>query len=69
MLGVYKDHVCANKEQVSYMADQAREWNYRMLGSLLYSELKLFSIKSELLPKLKYPLPVSPLREKYIEKS
>ena len=68
MLGVYTDPACENTEQVLYMAGQAKEWNYRMLGSLLHSELKLLSFKSELLPKLKYPLPVSPLREKDIDK-
>ena len=50
------------------MLKHSRDWNYSMLGSLLPSELKLLSFKSELLPKLKYPLPALPLGEKDLEK-
>ena len=69
MLGVYTNTDCVEKEPVSYMVNQEREWDYRMLGSSLHSELKLLSFKSELLPELKYSLPASPLGEKGIEKS
>ena len=63
ILGVCTDPACVNREQVTYMANHSKDWNYRMLGSSLPPSLKLLSFKAELLPKLKYPLPASPLRE------
>ena len=67
MLGVYTDPACMNRSQVKYMRDQAASWNSRMLGSSLPSELKLLSFKSELVPRLKFPLPTSPLTKEDLD--
>ena len=62
-LGVFIDPTCANKEQVIYMTGNSRDWGNMMIGPALVSVLKLFSFRTKLLQNLRYPIPVSPLRD------
>ena len=57
MLGIFTDPAGTLRDQVIYMKTQAAEWNKRMIGSTLGSDAKWLSYKTELRPKLIYPLP------------
>ena len=57
MLGIYTDPAGTLIEQIEYMCSQSREWNTRMLGSTLSSEEKWLSYRTELCPRLLYPIP------------
>ena len=64
MLGILTDPAGTLKEQIIYMTQQTKEWNERMIGSNLKPGAKWLSYKTELCPKLLYPLPAVSLTSK-----
>ena len=67
LLGVLTDPAGTGREQVEYMASQAREWNNRMLNAPIPSSLKRILYSTELLPRLTYPLPAVSLTQEECE--
>ena len=57
MMGIHTDPAGTLIEEIEYMCSQSREWNTRMLGSTLSSEEKWLSFRTELCPRILYPIP------------
>ena len=68
LLGVHNDPAGVGEEQIKYMSRHATEWHLQMLHSTLTPVQKRLSYMSELLPKLRYPLPGVTISEQEAER-